>query len=105
MENEKTKITTIVPMMGGLLDYDHPPIVKRGHLTQEEATAFARSYGDCYPYCSGAEHDEVECCQNWYYAAWYVCFSNEENPPIVDGVVDPEHKAELELLFFLGEVS
>ena len=42
------QITIIVPMYEGMFDGDYPVLVKKGHLTLEQADAFAAQYGPGY---------------------------------------------------------
>lgn len=93
------KYTVIQFAYDGCVEGDCPPVVRKGHMTLEEATAFAEEYGD--------EYDWVSCvpCSNDS-AAFYANFSHDEKPPLDDdGAVQEEFKGSLELWFYHDELQ
>lgn len=91
-------ITVVVPMKEGLVYGE--PVVFAGHLNLEEATAIARELGKSYPVCCC-----VPCSPNEA-ADFYANYSNEDNPPMEDGVVEIveiRRHGHLELFFYLTQ--
>lgn len=77
------QITIIEPTNEGYPDYDMPTMVFEGHMTLDQAMAFARGYGNSYADVAVTENGEPGC--------FYASFSNVENSPRdAQGNIDPD---------------